>query len=115
MLRNTLGIKQGEFARKISTTQGHISDIENGRKDLSDRTIKLICLEFNVNENWLRHGTGEMFEESKDDDIAMSIGRILASENDFTKSVFLALSKLDSSEWKVIEKLIEEISKNKNE
>lgn len=64
-LRNSLKIKQGDFAKKISTTQGHISDIENGRKNLSDRTIKLICLEDwngkNVNENWLRDGTGEMF------------------------------------------------------
>ena len=44
-LRNALEIKQGDFAKKISTTQGHISDIENGRKNLSERTIKLICLE----------------------------------------------------------------------
>ena len=43
-LRMALNIKQGEFAKKISTTQGHISDIENGRKNLSDRTIRLICL-----------------------------------------------------------------------
>lgn len=65
-LRKTLKVKQGDFAKKISTTQGHISDIENGRKNLSDRTIKLICLEeWNgkyVNENWLKNGTGEMFK-----------------------------------------------------
>lgn len=62
LLRKHLDIKQGDFADKISTTQGHISDIENGRKNLSDRTIKLICLEsWNgkmVNEEWLRYGTG---------------------------------------------------------
>ena len=46
-LRKALNIKQGDFARKISTTQGHISDIENGRKNLSERSIKLICF-----ENW---------------------------------------------------------------
>lgn len=61
-LRNALEIKQGDFAKKISTTQGHISDIENGRKNLSERTIKLICLEsWNgkaVNEEWLRSGVG---------------------------------------------------------
>ena len=44
-LRKVLSIKQGDFADRISTTQGHISDIENGRKSLSERTIKLICLE----------------------------------------------------------------------
>lgn len=65
-LRKALKVKQGDFAKKISTTQGHISDIENGRKNLSDRTIKLICLEeWNgkyVNEDWLKNGTGEMFK-----------------------------------------------------
>lgn len=61
-LRNALEIKQGDFAKKISTTQGHISDIENGRKNLSERTIKLICLENwngkTINEEWLRSGVG---------------------------------------------------------
>lgn len=61
-LRNALEIKQGDFAKKISTTQGHISDIENGRKKLSERTIKLICLENwngkTINEEWLRSGVG---------------------------------------------------------
>ena len=74
-LRKTLNIKQGDFADKISTTQGHISDIENGRKTLSDRTMKLICLENwdgkMVNEAWLRTGEGEMFiQVSEEDDTA---------------------------------------------
>lgn len=66
-LRKELDIKQGDFAEKISTTQGHISDIENGRKALSERTLKLICLENwngkTVNEDWLRTGKGEMFNK----------------------------------------------------
>ena len=66
-LRKELDIKQGDFAEKISTTQGHISDIENGRKALSERTLKLICLgNWNgktVNEEWLRTGKGEMFNK----------------------------------------------------
>lgn len=64
-LRNELGLKQGDFALKVSTTQGHISDIENGRKELSDRMIKLICLQFSVNEDWLRTGEGKMFAEQE--------------------------------------------------
>ena len=67
-LRRELNIKQKDFAEKIFNSQGHISDIENGRKNLSERTIKLICLEDwsgkTVNEDWLRTGDGEMFKES---------------------------------------------------
>lgn len=117
ILRNTLGIKQGEFAKKISTTQGHISDIENGRKELSDRTMKLICLEFNVNETWLRTGKGDMFLQlDRDDELAAWVGSILNPDNDneFMKRFVHMLSKLDIQDWKVLEKMALEMSKENN-
>lgn len=107
-IRNALGIKQGDFARKISTTQGHISDIENGRKELSDRTIKLICLEFNVNENWIRTGQGDMFiQMDRDDELAAWAGSMLNPNNDneFMKKFVHMLSKLNQDDWKVLEKM----------
>ncbi len=107
-IRTVLGIKQGDFAKKISTTQGHISDIENGRKELSDRTIKLICLEFNVNENWIRTGQGDMFiQMDRDDELAAWVGSILNPNNDneFMKKFVHMLSKLNLDDWKVLEKM----------
>lgn len=66
-LRKALNLKQCDFAKKISTTQGHISDIENGRKKLSSRTIKLICLQDwngkKVNEDYLIGLSDNMFLE----------------------------------------------------
>lgn len=38
-----------------------ISEIENGKAPITERTIISICSKFNVNENWLRNGQGEMF------------------------------------------------------
>lgn len=71
-LRRVLNIKQGDFAEKISTTQGHISDIENGRKNLSERTIKLICLQDwngkRVNEDYLLGRSDDMFLELSEED-----------------------------------------------
>ena len=115
-LRLYSNLSQEEFGNRIGIkSRGHISTLESGAKKLTDRIISDIVREFSVNEAWLRYGEGEMLEKlSRDEELAMSIGRILAEENDFTKNVFLALSRLDPTEWKVIEKLINDINK-KNE
>jgi transcriptional regulator with XRE-family HTH domain len=55
-IRKELGIKQGDFAARIGLKQGSYSDIENEKEILTDRNMKLICLEFGVNMDWLRHG-----------------------------------------------------------
>lgn len=61
-LRKTLSISMEEFGRKLGVTRSSISNIENGRRGLTDQMILSICREFNVNEQWLRFGTGEMFQ-----------------------------------------------------
>jgi transcriptional regulator with XRE-family HTH domain len=60
-IRGKLGINQGEFARRIGLTQAALSRIEVGKSNLTEQNIKLICVTFNVNEQWLRTGEGEMF------------------------------------------------------
>jgi transcriptional regulator with XRE-family HTH domain len=60
-IRLELGMKQGEFAKRITLKQGTYSDIENGKKNLTERNIKIICTEFGVNENWIKYGIGEKF------------------------------------------------------
>nr|DAD89720.1 MAG TPA: CI repressor [Siphoviridae sp. ctWDo30] len=40
-----------------------IANYEIGRNEPIDAVISLICKEFNVNEEWLRSGTGEMFKQ----------------------------------------------------
>lgn len=59
-IRMSLNMKQGDFAKEIKTTQGHVSDIENKRKGVSDRVIEIICLKYNINKKWLLKGEGEM-------------------------------------------------------
>lgn len=63
-LRKALKINQTNFAKQLGITQTAYSMIENGNNPLSDRHIKVICSSFNVNENWLRTGEGDMFFSS---------------------------------------------------
>ena len=63
-LRKTLKLNQTNFAKQLGMTQTAYSMIENGNNPLSDRHIKVICSSFNVNENWLRTGEGDLFFSS---------------------------------------------------
>lgn len=63
-LRKVLKMNQTNFAMQLGITQTAYSMIENGNNPLSDRHIKVICSAFNVNENWLRTGEGDMFFSS---------------------------------------------------
>lgn len=61
-LRKKLGLNQNDFGKRISIVKSGVSNMESGIRNVSDRTIKIICQEFNVNESWLKTGEGYMFE-----------------------------------------------------
>jgi hypothetical protein len=63
-VRKALGFNQTNFAKQLGITQTAYSMIENGNRPLADKYIKVICSVFNVSENWLRNGKGEMFLSS---------------------------------------------------
>ncbi len=63
-IRKALGFSQTEFAKHLGITQTAYSMIENGKRPLASKYVKVICSTFNVNENWLLTGQGEMFLSS---------------------------------------------------
>ncbi len=52
---------QKDFGTCIGLKPNSVSDIERNKHNPTDQTIKVICQEFNINEEWLRFGNGEMF------------------------------------------------------
>lgn len=64
LLREMLGLPTRKFGEKLKITGGAITNMEKGTRNITDRTIGDICREFNVNEEWLRYGTGEIFIEN---------------------------------------------------
>ena len=71
--KNELKITQEDFAMSIGLSRSNIGNIEVGRINVTDRVIQDICLKYNINETWLRYGTGEIFvvtEKSILDDLA---------------------------------------------
>ena len=73
--KNELKITQEDFAMSIGLSRSNIGNIEVGRINVTDRVIQDICLKYNINETWLRYGTGEIFvvtEKSILDDLALA-------------------------------------------
>lgn len=63
-VREAKGLSQADFAEMLNLKRNSISLIEVGKRNPSDRTIVDICNTFNVSEEWLRTGEGEMFVEA---------------------------------------------------
>jgi len=107
-LRKTLRLSGEKFGEKIGLKKVAVSQIETGRNNLSEQNILAICREFNVNEDWLRYGTGEMFKDmTLDEEIISFIGDIQwDASTTFKKRFISAIAKLNEEEWKVLEKII---------
>lgn len=111
LIRKELRYKQDDFAEKIGLTKNFISLIETGKREPSDRTIKDICREFNVNEEWLRNGTGEMFiEMDKEDQLMEWAGRVLGNRSSsFKKNFVKMMMSLTEDEWELLERKAREL------
>lgn len=59
-VRKALGFSQGDFARKLSTTQGNISNMESGRREIPVETIIFLNEMFFISTEWLLTGKGSM-------------------------------------------------------
>lgn len=109
-------LNQTEFAGRIGISQQYLSQICNGKKIPSDRTIQDICREFGCNEAWLRTGEGEPFRKStREEEIMRFAVQTYKSPNEFRKAVVSLLAKLDPEDWDALEriadKLLEEYKK----
>lgn len=89
-LRSKLGLSQAAFAEKIGIKQTSYSDIETGRRELTERNLNLICKEFNVDENWLRTGNGDKIFVLELDEDTMLVESLL---NDVDNPVYELIKK----------------------
>lgn len=114
-LRKYLNMTQDDFSKQIGLSRNYIAQVEIGTKTPSERTISDICREFEVNEEWLRNGTGEMFiQKSKDEQISEMIGEIqMSGEDTFKHRLVSALANLDEDGWNALENLIDSIAQKK--
>lgn len=105
--KNFLHLTMEEFGRNVGVGKSAISEIENGKRGISDQMMLLICSKYNVNEEWLRNGTGEPFVHyTRNEEIRQFIDEIeMAGSDDFRNRLVSALSHLNESEWDFLAKV----------
>ena len=81
-LRKALDLTQQAFADKIGLKRNTIAQYEIGRNEPIDAVICSICREFNVSEDWLRAGEGEMFIKVPEEDQYSKAAASVLKEDD---------------------------------
>lgn len=121
--KNYLHLSQTQFGEKLGVSRSVIKNIELNtlaRPEQKLSLIKLMCKEFNVREEWLINGTGDMFNSmSQDEELAYVIGATLSHVPDHVKSAFIAFGKISKNlspeDWTMIQKIIDAIAENKKQ
>ena len=116
-IRRDAGLTQQEFADKLGLKQNTVASYEIARIIPSDRTIGDICRIFNVNEEWLRTGIGEMFvPRTRRDELAAYMGQVIGGKcSDIEEAIITVMARTSIEEWELIRKkaleLLDEMKK----
>lgn len=112
-IRKHFGYSQQNFADILGISRGNIAAYEVGKNAPSDAVISLICTKCNINEDWLRTGTGNMFKElTRNQEIQSFANEIMElPDKDIKKKLVLAISKLTPQDWENLIRCAEKILK----
>ena len=113
-IRKKEGLSQQKFADKLGIARGNIAAYEVGKNAPSDAAISLICSKFNVNEEWLRTGNGEMFKEIPNK-FSFYLGQIEGGDDEFIKDLIEVYMELDPYSKRALRTISEKMAeKRKN-
>ena len=102
-LIQTLGVSKKEFSNLIGFSQAYVSMILGGKRpNPSVRFIDSIVRQFQVNGEWLKSGTGEMF--------AQPTANLASSDLDLLRKYHL----LPLSERKIVDEIVDAMLMKKN-
>lgn len=110
-IRKDAGLRQPEFAEKIGVAQASITSYETGIRYPSKVTMRSICREFNINEEWLLTGKGDMYiEMTVEDEIASFVANVVSGDSEFWKNFIVLLARMTPEERDVFERKVREFA-----
>ena len=111
-LRKELGLNQTEFGERIGVKQGSGAGYESGARTPIDAVITSICREFNVSEDWLRNGTGEMFLKIKENSIIAKATELLGEKDPLFEAFVDTYSKLTPKNRELLFQFMTDLSRS---
>lgn len=102
--KDALSLTMEKFGERIGITTASLSNIENGKTNPSDQTIRSICREFRVREEWLRTGEGSMYMQlTPDQERAVFLASVTAGESSPEVNAFIdALKATPNDDLKTV-------------
>lgn len=112
-VRKSHNLTMDKFGERIRISKVSVSRIESGINNPSDQTLSLICREFNISEEWLRHGTGDMYIKS-DYRLAMYVSEITDGDDDFIKDLIEVYMELDQASKDALKLIADKMAEKRN-
>lgn len=115
LIRKTCKKSQEDFGKVIGITKSGVSDIENGRRNVTEQHIIMLrnWSEYNVNEDWLRTGSGKMFMELPPEDEFIAAAAELSRDGDkVAMQTVIEYWKLDSDSKKLFKDFLLKVVEN---
>ena len=118
-LRKMCKKSQEEWADIMGLSRSGITEIEAGRRNVTEKHIKLLSIEpidgRYINEDWLRTGDGDPFKKLTRSQVITDFAADLIKEDDSFKSRLIeALAKLGDDDWEVLERLAKKLANKKD-
>lgn len=107
--KEVLKMSQEAFAEHLGVSRSVIKNIELNalaRPDQKLSLYKLICSEFNISEEWLLNGTGDMYASNEAEYSAL-IDRVMTGQNEFAKNIFKTFALFDEADWEALWRMID--------
>ncbi len=112
-VRKSNNLSMEKFGERIRITRSSVCKIENGENNPSEQTIKLICQEFDINEEWLRTGQGEMtYPKGRNQIVSEFAADLIKEPESFKTRLIESLAKLDEKDWIELEKIFDKLTRD---
>lgn len=117
LVRKKLNLTQREFSLKLGLARNTIAAYETNIREPLHAVIVSICREYNINEEWLLNGTGDIFVELlEEDEYFKAASELSKNKDEFAMRIVVEYWKLDKERKKMFKDFIYKIAEqSKNE